>query len=435
MEVNKGEGFTYLYAEGKPFAIYKSNTDEIFYLHLDNQGSLMAISNTDGDVVEKRSYDAWGRPRNPDIIWMYDQTSTFGGAGFGITMRGYTMHEHLEMFNLINMNGRLYDPVLGRMLSPDNYIQSPDNTQSYNRYSYCVNNPLKYTDPDGEIAILIPMLVGAAISATINVAVQGYRYSQDNNYQFNWTSLGVSTLAGAFGGIAGAYGGAAVNAVTGYTSGAIYGAGTGLAGGAVGGFIQGGLGEGNSGWNMNNALTGAAWGAAGGAVIGGALSGLSSFANGRSFWTGREILPPPVTIPSKYNAGDLLKRIGRGTKNGKVIVEKLSKPQFPATNGGKYAFGLKNEVVGFADEIGASHLMKDPNWKSSFRNIINNPKNDIHFTLNGIDDTPMQMILNPGRSGINWEMHTLYNSPAFENTIFRFGGNTYKGFEVFKIKP
>ncbi|MBK7985496.1 MAG: hypothetical protein IPK11_00925 [Ignavibacteria bacterium] len=103
--------------------------------------------------------------------------------------------------------------------------------------------------------------------------------------------------------------------------------------------------------------------------------------------------------------------------------------------GGKYAFGLKNEVRGFANEIGANHLMKDPNWKSSFKKIINNSNNELHFTLNGIDEAPMQMILNPRRSGINWEMHTLYNSPAFENTIFHYRGNIYKGFEVFKIKP
>jgi RHS repeat-associated protein len=171
MEVNKGEGFSYLYAEGKPFAIHKQSTDEIFYLHLDNQGSLMAISNNDGDIVETRSYDAWGRPRNPYAIWIYDQTSTFGGAGFGITTRGYTMHEHLEMFNLINMNGRLYDPVLGRMLSPDNYIQSPDNTQSYNRYSYCVNNPLKYTDPSGNF-FWIPVIAAAVIFGGTNLAIQ-----------------------------------------------------------------------------------------------------------------------------------------------------------------------------------------------------------------------------------------------------------------------
>ncbi len=47
------------------------------------------------------------------------------------------------------MNGRLYDPVIGRMLSPDNYVQDVTNTQSYNRYSYANNNPLKYTDPTG----------------------------------------------------------------------------------------------------------------------------------------------------------------------------------------------------------------------------------------------------------------------------------------------
>jgi RHS repeat-associated protein len=63
--------------------------------------------------------------------------------------RGYTGHEHLDQFGLINMNGRLYDPVLRRMLSPDNYVQEPDNTQSFNRYSYVVNNPLRSTDPSG----------------------------------------------------------------------------------------------------------------------------------------------------------------------------------------------------------------------------------------------------------------------------------------------
>ncbi|MDD5508399.1 MAG: hypothetical protein PHD25_08750 [Bacteroidales bacterium] len=47
------------------------------------------------------------------------------------------------------MNGRVYSPWLGRFLSPDPYVQVPENRQSYNRYSYCLNNPLKYTDPAG----------------------------------------------------------------------------------------------------------------------------------------------------------------------------------------------------------------------------------------------------------------------------------------------
>ncbi len=70
--------------------------------------------------------------------------------GDGIS-RGYTGHEMLPEFGIINMNGRLYDPLLGRFFSPDNYVQLPDFAQSYNRYSYCLNNPLKYTDPSGEL--------------------------------------------------------------------------------------------------------------------------------------------------------------------------------------------------------------------------------------------------------------------------------------------
>ncbi len=48
------------------------------------------------------------------------------------------------------MDGRVYDPAIGRFLSPDNYVQLPENSQSFNRYSYCINNPLKYTDPSGQ---------------------------------------------------------------------------------------------------------------------------------------------------------------------------------------------------------------------------------------------------------------------------------------------
>ena len=68
-----------------------------------------------------------------------------------MTLRcGYTGHEHLPEFGLINMNARLYDPMIGRFLSPDPYVQAPDFTQSYNRYSYCLNNPLIFSDPDGK---------------------------------------------------------------------------------------------------------------------------------------------------------------------------------------------------------------------------------------------------------------------------------------------
>ncbi|MBK7140052.1 MAG: hypothetical protein IPH74_14005, partial [Bacteroidetes bacterium] len=63
--------------------------------------------------------------------------------------RGYTVHQHLKEFGIINMNGRLYDPIVGRMLNVDNFVQDPSSSQAFNRYSYVVNNPLKYTDPSG----------------------------------------------------------------------------------------------------------------------------------------------------------------------------------------------------------------------------------------------------------------------------------------------
>ena len=63
--------------------------------------------------------------------------------------RGFTGHEHLDEVGLIHMNGRVYDPEIGRFLSADPFVQAPDDTQSLNRYTYVKNNPLSYTDPSG----------------------------------------------------------------------------------------------------------------------------------------------------------------------------------------------------------------------------------------------------------------------------------------------
>ncbi len=67
------------------------------------------------------------------------------------TPRGFTDHEHLDDFALVHMNGRIYDPVLGRFLSADPFIQFPESTQGLNRYSYTHNNPLSFTDPSGYV--------------------------------------------------------------------------------------------------------------------------------------------------------------------------------------------------------------------------------------------------------------------------------------------
>jgi len=122
----------------------KNQTQEYLYLHRDYQGSIVAISNATGNVVERRLFDAWG-----EVLAVTDADGN-ALAGLTILDRGYTGHEHLQAIGLIHMNGRLYDPKLHRFLQPDNNIQDPYNTQNYNRYGYVLNNPLKYTDPSGE---------------------------------------------------------------------------------------------------------------------------------------------------------------------------------------------------------------------------------------------------------------------------------------------
>jgi RHS repeat-associated protein len=115
----------------------------INYVLKDHLGSINLVLDHEGTIVEEVNFDAWGRLRDPDT-WSYD-----GAPVSTLFDIGYTMHEHLYDFDLINMNGRLYDPVIARFLSPDPFLQEPENTQNHNRYSYCLNNPLKYTDPSG----------------------------------------------------------------------------------------------------------------------------------------------------------------------------------------------------------------------------------------------------------------------------------------------
>ena len=111
---------------------------KLHYIHKDHLGSWTTISDSFGNIEQENRFDAWGNTSNPDEL-LFD--------------RGFTGHEHIKGMGLINMNGRLYDPITSSMLSPDNNIQAPDFTQNLNRYSYCFNNPLTYTDPDGNTAL------------------------------------------------------------------------------------------------------------------------------------------------------------------------------------------------------------------------------------------------------------------------------------------
>ncbi|WP_347053593.1 RHS repeat domain-containing protein [Flavobacterium olei] len=159
------EFVTYIGGDGysAPVVLKSNGTAQNYlYLHRDYQGTIFAISDQNGAVVEKRLFDAWG-----SIVKVQDGAGNIL-AGLTVLDRGYTGHEHLQSVGIIHMNGRLYDPKLHRFLQPDNYVQEPYNTQNYNKYAYVLNNPLKYTDPSGEVAeigIGVVIGIGAAIAA------------------------------------------------------------------------------------------------------------------------------------------------------------------------------------------------------------------------------------------------------------------------------
>ncbi|WP_175552603.1 polymorphic toxin type 23 domain-containing protein [Dysgonomonas macrotermitis] len=137
------------------------------YIGRDYLGSITHVMDQTGVVRQELSYDPWGRFRNPVDQALYDLNER---VTLVLGDRGYTGHEHLSVFGLINMNARLYDPVIGRFLSPDPYVQAPDFSQNFNRYSYALNNPFRYTDPNGEFAFIPIAIIAAAAFATGYVA-------------------------------------------------------------------------------------------------------------------------------------------------------------------------------------------------------------------------------------------------------------------------
>lgn len=99
------------------------------YFRKDHLGSVSVITNEVGAVVERLSYDAWGKRRFPDGR---DDPS---GSLQSQTSRGFTGHEELDAVGLVHMNGRVYDPMIGRFGTPDPMTESPFDTQGWNRYS------------------------------------------------------------------------------------------------------------------------------------------------------------------------------------------------------------------------------------------------------------------------------------------------------------
>ena len=201
--INPGDGLCAL------VVVDGNGQQNIYYTYNDYLGSILTVTDNIGNVVSEQNFDAWGRKRNAQD-WTYNNISSNPDWLY----RGYTGHEHLPKFKLINMNARLYDPVLGRMLAPDPYVVDGTSTQAYNRYAYANNNPMSYIDPTGEVAWFVPLIIGVT-AGSLSGAMINESQGKD--------MLEGAMIGGAIGG-ATALIGAALSPAGAMTSGAITGA-------------------------------------------------------------------------------------------------------------------------------------------------------------------------------------------------------------------
>lgn len=264
----------------------------MYYFHNDHLGSPWLITNASGSEVQRLNFNAWGRRRDASN---WNNYTNLPEMKFD---RGFTGHEHLEMFGLINMNARLYDPVLGRFLSPDPIVQVPDFTQSYNGYSYALNNPLSYKDPNGESFILVAAIIGGWIgmgSAMVSSDKSGWGLAGD---------MFKGLFVGAASGAAGAWaGGAVAGSIT--AGGFIHGSLSGLAGGFGGGFVgcsgNAWLSGAGFGAGLKAGFVGGALSAAFSGLSGGLIRGFTDMAKGYSFWDGTRTSQFVVGKAGNYN--------------------------------------------------------------------------------------------------------------------------------------
>ena len=193
------------------------------FVHKDHLGSVDVITDSAGAVVERQSFDAWGRRRTVNwtgTAWTVTYPATPAAGASPETHRGFTGHEMLDAVGLVHMGGRVYDPLTARFLSPDPFVQSPDNLQNLNRYSYVLNNPLSFTDPSGFFFKSIGKFIGKHWKTIVAVGI------------------GIAT-GGAFAALAPAAWGT-VAAGAGFGFGSAF-SGTLLAGGSVGDALRAGL--------------------------------------------------------------------------------------------------------------------------------------------------------------------------------------------------
>jgi len=149
------------------------NGTNLLYIHQDILGSTSVVTDSSGTEYGYTKYYPYGLAR-------------LSGGSLGtdkeFTSQGLTAQAVL-------LQCMYYDPSIDRFISADTIVPDPADPQSFNRYSYCINNPLKYTDPDGHfwfIAIIVAIIVQPAQGTMCYQAV-----SDPSPGNFGWVALDI----------------------------------------------------------------------------------------------------------------------------------------------------------------------------------------------------------------------------------------------------
>lgn len=174
------------------YGFIKDNTEKYLYIR-DQLQNIIGITDINGKIVVKYSYDAWGAIKS-----IIDTSSSGIGKLNPFRFKGYYYDNESSMYYC---KTRYYVPQWGRWLSPDSieYL-NPESINKLNLYTYANNNPVIYYDPDGHMALLCALLILGAIGMVANVGSQALTDLAYRN-EFKWENYLVAAGAGFLGGM------------------------------------------------------------------------------------------------------------------------------------------------------------------------------------------------------------------------------------------
>ena len=315
-----------------------NNANDEFYLHKDHQGSTTSITNASGSLVQQFIYDPWGKQYNVHSNSIF---SAYSSPGIS---RGYTDHKMINDMDIIHMNGRTYDPTLGRFLQADPFVQAPSNSQSYNRYAYVLNNPLSYTDPSGYFFKKLGKFIKKHWRVIAAAVVTYFTAGAASGWATSWAAgafgAGTTAAAVAGGALTGAIAGAAGGLVaTGSLKGALIGAFSGAVFGGIGG-----------GFNADSGFfaKGGAGHIGSHAVAGGVMSDLQGGKFGHGFWS--------AGLTKGLNVNGMIDTAGAAYDAARIAVAAVIGGTISKVTGGKFGNGAV--TAGFAQMLNGNSQIK-----------------------------------------------------------------------------